>query len=703
MAAAAAEISTLRTEIARHNGLYHGDDAPEITDSEFDALVRRHEALERSFPALARADAPTTTVGAPPKAGFRKVAHARPMLSLENAFSEEEVREFAARCRSALGLPPTAPLSFAAEPKIDGLSLDLRYENGQLVHALTRGDGAVGEDVTANVRTITDIPQNLPHPFPQILEVRGEVYMTKDGLASLNIDRAAQGRDPYPNCRNAAAGAVRQKDPAKTAARPLRFYAYATGELSEPIGDTQMRQLATFARLGFVTNPHSTACPQVDDLLAAYQRIHTLRPDLPYDIDGVVYKVDEVALQAQLGNVSRTPRWAIAHKFPAERVVTRLEAIDIQVGRTGAQTPVARLTPVFVGGVTVSNATLHNEDEITRKDLRVGDLVIVERAGDVIPAVIGVADSDEDRSVRAPYSFPRQCPECGSDTVRGEDEAVRRCIGGLSCSKQRVTRLIHMISRPALDINGFGSEAIAEFVEARLISEPADIFRLHTRRGDLLSRKGWGEASVDKLLSSIEEKRRSPLNRALYCLGIHQVGQTASRDIARQYTSHSAVRALIDRLLGERRAALDAAGGTLDQKSLDRLHETLAKQIGIAGIGPEIVRSLLNFFDDSDNARMADELAAEMIIEDVVYVTASSPITGMTIVFTGSLETMTRDEAEAEAQKLGAKTSGSVSAKTSILVYGPGAGSKLAKAESLRVRTMTEAEWRLFIAPPGVS
>ncbi|WP_234041646.1 NAD-dependent DNA ligase LigA [Erythrobacter aureus] len=692
-AEAKAELETLRADIARHNQLYHGDDNPEISDGDYDALVRRHNELEAAFPSLASADAPTQKVGSAPSPIFGKITHALPMLSLANAFTREDVEEFIATVRSHLGLTADDFISFTAEPKIDGLSLSLRYENGVLVSAATRGDGETGEDVTANALVLDDIPQRLPAPVPDVLEVRGEVYMAKAEFAAINEERAANNKKLVANPRNGASGALRQKDPAKTAQRRLNFFAYATGELSENLGIAQTEVISELERLGFKTNPLFIECSNVDELVEHYEKIGTLRADLEYDIDGVVYKVNEVGRQKKLGNVSRTPRWAIAHKFPAERAITRLNAIDIQVGRTGAQTPVARLEPVTVGGTVISNATLHNEDYIRENDIRVGDLVILQRAGDVIPQILGVAPSDEDRSGREAYVFPTECAACGGHTNRPEGEAVRRCTEGLSCTAQRLERLIHMVSRDALNIEGFGSEAMSEFVEFGLVTEPADIFRLHEKRDKIVNIPGWGTTSVHKLFTAIEERRASPLNRVIYCLGIHQVGRSATRDFARKFQSYDAFIAKVDELI-EARNNVEAVMHPDDwKKHYRRTISELAASLEMPGIGPEILGRLLDFYEDETSRAIADRLAEQMTIEDVIHKTTQSALTGKTIVFTGTLETMTRNEAKAMAEGLGAKVSGSVSAKTDMLVYGPGAGSKLKKAQDLGVETITEAEW----------
>lgn len=678
------ELQHLRADVAHHARLYHELDDPVISDADYDCLVRRCRELEAAHPHLAKPDSPTNKVGGKPSSQFGKITHAKPMLSLENAFEPADVTAFVRTCADLLGVKPSS-IQFTAEPKIDGLSLSLRYENGDLVYAVTRGDGEVGEDVTANAKTITDIPHQLNHPYPDVLEVRGEVYMTKDVLAQLNAKREQAGEKLISNPRNGAAGALRQKDAEETRKRHLNFYAYNIGEVSSLNVTSQNDLMAELSRMGFPVNPLTKLCHSVDEMLDHYGKIEALRPNLPYDIDGTVYKLDSIADQQRLGNVSRTPRWATAHKFPAERVFARLLAIDIQVGRTGSLTPVARLQPVNVGGVMVSNATLHNEDEIRRKDICVGDLVILQRAGDVIPQIVGVAPHN-DNSSRAAFIFPTECPVCGSPAERDADQAVRRCTAGMTCDAQRTTRFIHMVGKSALDIEGFGSEAVIEFVEAGILLQPADVFKLHERRSGLASREGWGATSVDKLLAAIEAAKNPPLNRFIYCLGIHQVGQTASKEFARKYRSLPAfLTAVTD--MNDRRDA-----------NPDLSMADLAKEIGIPGIGPEIVGALLRYFEDEDHFNMALDLANHLNIQDVVHEIQQSPVTGKTVVFTGSLQSMSRDEAKSSAEKLGAKVSGSVSKKTDLVVYGPGAGSKLDKANELGVKTMTEDEWHAFIS-----
>ncbi len=699
---AAADLATLATEIARHNALYHTDDAPEIPDAEYDALVRRNTAIEAAFPHLVRADSPSRTVGAAPAGHLTKVQHARAMMSLDNAFSDEEVTEFVARVRRFLKLPEDTPVALTAEPKIDGLSCSLRYEGGRLVQALTRGDGQVGEDVTANVATIADIPATLPADAPETFEVRGEVYMAKGDFTALNARLLAEAETPdkarqFANPRNAAAGSLRQKDAAVTATRPLRFLAHGWGEASALPADTQAGVVATLRDWGF---PVADGFARVDSAAAAldvYRTIEAARADLPFDIDGVVYKVDRLDWQARLGQVAKAPRWAIAHKFPAERAQTTLKAIDIQVGRTGKLTPVARLEPVTVGGVVVTNATLHNADEITRLGVHPGDRVVVQRAGDVIPQIADNLSRDE---ARAPWPFPTHCPECGSAAEREAGEVDWRCSGGLVCPAQRVERLIHFASRAAFDIRGLGLVRIEAFFHDRLIESPADIFRLRDRRDVLLARERMAETSVDNLLAAIEEKRTIPLDRFLFALGIRHVGATTGRDLARRYVSFTAFMAMIDAGLALRADTVPAIGEP-DRKFELRRQRAMVAAVDTAQVGPEVADALFDFFAEPHNRDVVADLARELTIADAIHETRASPVMGKTLVFTGSLETISRDEAKAQAEALGARVSGSVSAKTDLVIAGPGAGSKLKKAETLGVAVMTEAEWTALVAAAG--
>jgi DNA ligase (NAD+) len=695
---AAAELEQLASEIARHNRLYHSDDAPEISDAEYDALVRRNAELERQFPHLVREDSPSRQVGAAPAAHLSKVRHARPMLSLDNAFAEEEVADFVDRIRRYLNLPADCEVALTAEPQIDGLSCSLRYEKGVLVLAATRGDGTTGEVVTDNVRTISDVPQRLQGEAPDVFEIRGEVYMSKADFAALNARLLAEAEDPakarqFANPRNAAAGSLRQKDAAVTASRPLRFYAHGWGEASALPADTQLGVMEAIAAWGVPIADDLKRFTDLEGLLDHYRAIEAKRADLPFDIDGVVYKVDRLDWQQRLGFVARAPRWAIAHKFPAEKAETELLAIDIQVGRTGKLTPVARLKPVSVGGVTVTNATLHNPDEIERLGVRVGDRVLIQRAGDVIPQVLQNLTPEVDRP---PYVFPSECPECGSEAVREEGEVDVRCTGGLVCPAQRVERLRHFVSRHALDIEGLGITHIEGFFRDGLLQSPADIFKL--TKEQLLSRERWAEISAANLIAAIDAKRRPPLDRFLYALGIRHIGEVTARDLARRYRSWDNFQAMIDRAAAER-AALPQAIGESDQKFRKRRNDAAAAVIETPGIGGEVAGALCDFFEEPHNREVvADIFASGVEIEDVVWETKESPVTGKTIVFTGSLETLSRDEAKAQAEALGAKVAGSVSAKTDLLVAGPGAGSKLKKAQELGIEAIDEAAWLEIVA-----
>jgi DNA ligase (NAD+) len=669
-AEAANLLMRLAKEIARHDKLYHDQDAPEISDADYDALVRENRELEERFPRLVRADSPSKRLGAAPTSGLAKVAHARPMLSLDNAFSAEEVEEFVARVKRFLALPADAFVAFTAEPKIDGLSCSLRYEKGELVLAATRGDGTVGEDVTANVRTISDIPARIANA-PAVLEVRGEVYMSKAHFESLNERQDASGGKIFANPRNAAAGSLRQKDPSITASRPLRFLAHGWGDLSEPLADTQFEAMKRIESFGIPVTDLLVRCSGSEEMLANYRAIEKARADLPFDIDGVVYKVDRLDYQERLGFVARAPRWGLAHKFPAEKAETMLEAIDIQVGRTGKLTPVGRLTPVGVGGVIVANVTLHNRDEIARLGLRIGDRVRIQRAGDVIPQVVENLTREEPR---APYEFPDHCPECRSEAVAEEGEVDVRCTGGLICPAQRFERLRHFVSRGALDIEGLGEKSIAEFIELGWLHSPADIFRLRNHRADLLGREGWKQKSVDNLLAAIEAKRQPDGPRFLFGLGIRHVGIVTARDLLKCFGT-------IEEL---RRIAL-AYGGQDELSS-------------VQGVGPVVAEALHDFFHEKHNQQVLDDLLSQVSPRQFVNDAKQTEWTGKTIVFTGSLETMSRDEAKAQAERLGAHAAGSVSAKTDLVVAGPGAGSKLKKAEELGIRVATEAEWAKIVA-----
>jgi DNA ligase (NAD+) len=691
-AEARAELARLSTLLAAANQAYHGADDPEISDAEYDALKQRNAALEAAFPDLKRPDSPSDQIGAAPSEGFAKVAHTVRMLSLANAFEDDDIVDFDARVRKYLGLGETAPLPMTAEPKIDGLSLSLRYEQGKLVQAATRGDGAVGENVTENARTISDIPETL-EDAPDILEVRGEVYMSHADFRALNTRQAQTGGKQFANPRNAAAGSLRQLDARITRARPLRFFAYAWGQVSDPLGQTQMQALEKLASLGFATNPLTQLCDGPDAMMDHYRTIERQRATLGYDIDGVVYKVNDLALQARLGFRSTTPRWAIAHKFPAELAWTRLEAIDIQVGRTGALSPVARLAPVTVGGVVVSNATLHNEDYIAGrdakgapirdgKDIRIGDWVQVYRAGDVIPKIADV-DLEKRPETAQPYTFPTTCPECDSAAIREEGDAVRRCTGGLICPAQAVEKLKHFVSRGAFDIEGLGAKQVEQFYRDGWISEPADIFTLKNRYGSgmqqLKNREGWGEKSAENLFDAIDEKRKIPLGRLLFALGIRHMGEAASNTLARHYGSWDALVTALD-------SARDCQGPAWDDL------------IAIDGIGTVMATSLVTAFAQDRERQSIDRLVQHLDITDAARPdTDGSPVAGKTVVFTGTLEKMTRAEAKARAEAMGAKVSGSVSAKTDLVVAGPGAGSKAQKAADLGIETIDEDGWIALI------
>jgi DNA ligase (NAD+) len=674
---ARAEHARLGEEIAEHDKRYHGEDAPVISDADYDALRRRYTALESAFPSLAGADSQNRRVGSAPSEKFAKVRHAVPMLSLGNIFEDEEVAEFCARVRRFLGLAEDRELAVTAEPKIDGLSCALRFEHGLLVRAATRGDGFEGEDVTNNVRTIGAIPKKLSGA-PEILEVRGEVYMAHEDFAAMNARQAEAGKPLFANPRNAAAGSLRQLDARITAERPLRFFAYAWGEVSALPAETQLGMIEAFKRFGLPVNPLTQLCVSAPEMIAHFRAIEAQRATLGYDIDGVVYKVNSLALQQRLGFVSRSPRWAVAHKFPAEQATTIVEAIEINVGRTGALTPLAKLRPVTVGGVVVSNATLHNEDEIERKGIRVGDTVQVQRAGDVIPQVLGVIDAD--RAGRGPaYVFPTVCPVCGSAALREIDEktgvadVVRRCTGTLVCSAQAVERLKHFCSRNAMDIEGLGDKQIELFFAEGLIKTAADIFTLERRDGAkgprLRERDGFGELSARNLFAAIEARRVIAVNRFIYSLGIRHVGETNARRLARHFGDFPALR-----------AAAASADGRAEIDAID-------------GIGPAVAEALVDFFAEPHNEAALDQLLAEVKTEPMEAVAADHPLAGKTIVFTGSLERMSRDEAKAMAERFGAKVSGSVSAKTDLLVAGPGAGSKLTKARELGIEAIDEDEW----------
>lgn len=678
-AAAAERLAFLAAEIARHNHLYHTDDTPEISDAEYDKLVRENQAIEAAFPALVRADSPSKLVGAAPAGHLAKVAHARPMMSLENAFSDGEVIEFIARVRRFLRLEDDEKVALTAEPKIDGLSCSIRYEKRRLVQALTRGDGSVGEDVTANARTIADIPKELPAAAPDLIEVRGEVYMDKVAFAALNARLRADAEDPskvrqFANPRNAAAGSLRQKDASVTASRPLRFLTHGWGEASALPGDTQSSVIGALQDWGFPVADAFKRVQGPEAALTVYRAIEAVRADLPFDIDGVVYKINRLDWQARLGSVARAPRWALAHKFPAERAQTTLERIDVQVGRTGKLTPVARLEPVTVGGVVVTNATLHNADEIARLGVRPGDRVVIQRAGDVIPQIV---DNLTRNVARPDWHFPTNCPECGSDAVREEGEVDIRCTGGLICPAQRVERLRHFVSRSALDIEGLGATHVDAFFRDGLLESPADIFRLRDKRDELIGRERWAETSVDNLLAAIEAKRAPDPARFLLGLGIRHVGAVTARDLVKAF---STVEIIAD-------VATRAAG---DPAALVELTQ-------VEGVGPVVAQAMTDFFAEPHNRTAWDDLLSEVNPTSFVSNVRESPVSGMTLVFTGRLETLSRDEAKAQAEGLGARVAGSVSAKTDLVIAGPGAGSKLKKAAELGIKVIDEAEWGAIV------
>jgi DNA ligase (NAD+) len=683
---AKAEHARLEAQIAAHDRRYYQEDTPSVSDAEYDRLRRRYAAIEQRFPQLRTLQSLTQRVGAAPSARFAKVRHAVPMLSLDNAFADEDVIDFVARIRRFLRLPDDAEIAFSAEPKIDGLSMSLRYENGPLVTGATRGDGAEGEDVTANVKTLEDIPHRLKgRRVPVVCEIRGEIYMTKQAFLALNKRQAETGGQVFANPRNSAAGSLRQKDASITASRPLGFFAYAWGEMSEMPADTQSGMIKWFETCGFKTNPLTRMCRSVEELLAFHRKIEEQRAALDYDIDGVVYKVDRLDWQERLGFVSRNPRWAIAHKFPAERATTVIKDIEIQVGRTGFLTPVAKLEPVTVGGVVVQNATLHNAEEIARLDVRKGDTVTIQRAGDVIPQVLGIVEEKRPRGTK-PFEFPKKCPcSLKTDVVReiiagGAEGARVHCTGEFACPYQAVGHLEHFVSRRAVDIDGLGEKQIELFYQRGWVKEPADIFTLEERNDKihLEEVEGFGETSVRNLFAAIAARREIALERFIYALGIRHVGETTAVALARGYGSWDAFHAACLKL------AKDDAEAKAEMDSLDQ-------------IGDTVIESLHDYFGEAHNRRRVEQLAAQVRIRDAEKPRADSKIAGKTVVFTGTLEKVTRDEAKASAERLGAKVSGSVSKKTDYVVAGPGAGSKLAEAKKLGVAVLTEDEWAKLI------
>jgi len=693
---AANELMRLARQISRANRLYHAEDAPEISDAEYDALVRRNAELETAFPHLVRADSPTQKVGHEVVSSpLGKVNHEVRMMSLDNAFSDEEVAEFVDRVRRFLALPADAPVAMTAEDKIDGLSCSLRYEHGRLVRAATRGDGQVGEDVTANVAYIADIPQQLSGAdVPETFEVRGEVYMTKADFLALNLRLMTEAREQaeakgeafddtkvrqFANPRNAAAGSLRQKDAAVTAQRPLRFWAHGWGSASALPGQTQHEVIRRIESWGLPVSPQFRLCTSPEEMFEAYAAIRAGRAALPFEIDGVVYKVDRLDWQQRLGFVAKAPRWGLAHKFPAERAETVLESIDIQVGRTGKLTPVGRLRPVLVGGVTVTNVTLHNRDEIVRLGIRPGDRVVLQRAGDVIPQVVDNITREEPRPA---FAFPDHCPQCHSEAVAEEGEVDVRCTGGLICPAQRTERLKHFVSRAALDIEGLGEKTIDEFFRLGWLESPADVFRLRRRRAEILQREGWKDKSVDNLLAAIEAKRTPDAARLLFGLGIRHVGAVTARDLMKRFQTLPALR-----------EAAESAHAKDGAEAVQAASDAYAELVSIEGVGPVVVKALGDFFHEEHNRAVWDDLLSEVSPPPYVVKTKESPVSGKIVVFTGKLETMSRDEAKAQAERLGARAAGSVSPKTDLVVAGPGAGSKLKKAAELGIEVIDEAAW----------
>lgn len=682
---AKAELVRLRDEIFLHDEYYYLKDAPQISDAAYDALRQRNTEIERAFPDLVLADSPSFRVGVAPKSKLGKITHDVPMLSLDNAFTDEDVEDFLKRALRFLGQPLDIFLDVVAEPKIDGLSASLTYENGQLIHGATRGDGAVGEDITQNLMTIKDVPIQLKNgPHPRHMEIRGEVYMTHKDFAALNTVREQEGQPLFANPRNAAAGSVRQLDPMITKSRPLHFFAYATGQIPEDLPvTTQLELLQTLEKWGFSVSHWHTLCKTSESIFQLYEDLYAARPDLGYDIDGIVYKINRLDLQQRLGQISRSPRWAIAHKFPAEQGETRLEKIDIQVGRTGTLTPVAHLTPITVGGVVVSRATLHNEDEIQRKDIREGDMVLIQRAGDVIPQVLGYIESQRPAGTK-PFVFPDICPICQSHAVRIEGEAARRCTGGLICPAQVTLRLYHFISKHGFDIDGFGQKQMEEFYQKGWIQTPADIFKLQEKNATAANPihlwEGWGQKSEEKLFEAIEAKRHISLERFIYSLGIPQIGQSTAKLLAKTYIR-----------MENWRQQMEAAAASENNPALTQLME-------IDGIGPSTAQDLTAFFQEPHNQMVLDQLQQEITIEDAKVIShEDSPIAGMSIVFTGTLTQFSRDEAKAMAENLGAKTSSAVSSKTNYVVVGENPGSKAKKAQELGISILSEEDWLRLI------
>ncbi|WP_395394203.1 NAD-dependent DNA ligase LigA [Novosphingobium sp. BL-8A] len=707
-AEAANELMRLARQINRANRLYHAEDAPDITDAEYDALVRRNAELEAAYPHLIRPDSPSNKVGHDVAASpLGKVRHEVRMMSLDNAFTDEEVEDFVGRVRRFLSLSAEEPVLVTAEDKIDGLSCSLRYENGKLVRAATRGDGQVGEDVTSNVAHIADIVQELVgDDIPEVFEVRGEVYMEKAAFHALNETLMAEARAlaeekgeafdeskvrQFANPRNAAAGSLRQKDASVTAKRPLRFWAHGWGAASHVPGASQHEVIRRIESWGLPVSPQFRLCQTVEEMLTAYRAIRDGRPDLPFEIDGVVYKIDRLDWQQRLGFVAKAPRWGLAHKFPAERAETTLESIDIQVGRTGKLTPVGRLKPVLVGGVTVTNVTLHNRDEIGRLGVRPGDTVVLQRAGDVIPQIVDNLTREVERPA---FAFPDHCPECHSEAVAEEGEVDVRCTGGLICPAQRTERLKHFVSRGALDIEGLGEKTIDEFFAKGWLESPADIFRLRKRREEILALDGWKDKSVDNLLAAVENKRQPDAARLLFGLGIRHVGAVTARDLLKRFETLPALREIAEK-------SHEAVGEQVGEEAAQAASDAYSELVSIDGIGPAVVEALGDFFHEEHNRAVWEDILSEVSPPPYVVETVESEVAGKTVVFTGKLETMSRDEAKAQAERLGAKAAGSISAKTDILVAGPGAGSKLKKAADLGIKVIDEAEWARIVEAAG--
>lgn len=687
------ELSRLANVITAHDTAYYQNDAPVITDGEYDLLRQRNQKIEDRFPQLKREDSPSQKVGVTISSSFEKIQHAVPMLSLGNAFKNSDVYDFYSRIRRFIGFEEEQAINIVAEPKIDGLSVSLRYEDGSLIMAATRGDGQQGENVTSNVATINSIPKTIDHEVPKTLEVRGEIYIGHHDFHNLNEQRKSKGETPFANPRNAAAGSLRQLDSNITAERPLKIFTYAWGELSETIAETQMQFLENLESWQFPVNPLSQLCKNEEEAIGYYEKISDLRSKLDYDIDGIVYKVDRIDLQQRLGFISRAPRWAIARKFPAERAMTTLKKITVQVGRTGALTPVANLSPINVGGVVVSRATLHNADEIERKDIRVGDTVIVQRAGDVIPQIVEVVKEKRIENTE-PFRFPEYCPECGSPTVRQHNQAVIRCTGGFICPAQKLEQLKHFVSRPALDIEGLGGKYIESFLAEGLINKPGDIFRLHENHDKLRNREGWGRKSVDNLIKAIEQRRNISLERFIYALGIPQVGLATARQLALHYESFN------NWATSMLKAAMERLTNPDERKRSELVGETFLKLCQIDGIGINMADDIVQFIGNTENFKIVEDLAFNLTITDFYKAQEfETTLLGKTIVFTGGLETTSRAEAKSIAESLGAKVTSAVSKNTDYVVVGSDPGSKAIKAQELGIPILNEQEWHTLIDP----